>query len=403
MYHVRAGSSRGPWGGRDFPTLLDELALAVSAIGSARSALLTISADRWRAGSMALLALAACLGVAGGTWDAAWHVTLRRETFWSPPHLLLYVGTALALFAAVSGLVGPWLRTGLSGIPTSAGRGLRSLAAEPGFAIAAAGALIVIGAAPLDDFWHRTFGRDVDVWSFPHLVALIGGCAINVGAITAVKSDMERRGPTVLRRAAIMLFLTALLWVVMFGLNWYTLVLARVRDSVQYPVLAVLVSTPVLLLAASALGKGGATVVAAVYMGYTATAHWVLAGFGYALLPFPPVLLVPALGVDVAVLLVPRSTRAPGVAAGLAAAGLFYLAEAASLAWYPHPELPEPRSAAALSYFTAALARPWDLEHIVFGLPLALAAGVPGGLLGAWLATVVAYLARPAGRPGPDA
>src|SRR5262245_52360006 len=28
----------------------------------------------------------------GGFWDVAWHVEIGRDTFWSPPHLLLYLG-----------------------------------------------------------------------------------------------------------------------------------------------------------------------------------------------------------------------------------------------------------------------------------------------------------------------
>ena len=59
-----------------------------------------------RSAALPILTLASLFGVAGGTWDAAWHVTLLRETFWTPPHLLLYGGTGLALLGAGAGILG---------------------------------------------------------------------------------------------------------------------------------------------------------------------------------------------------------------------------------------------------------------------------------------------------------
>ena len=90
--------------------------------------------------ALPIITLASLLGVAGGTWDAAWHVTLLRETFWTPPHMLLYGGTGLALFGGGVGVISAWLS------------GQSPLRARPGFVVAAVGAAIIIGAAPLDDY-----------------------------------------------------------------------------------------------------------------------------------------------------------------------------------------------------------------------------------------------------------
>ena len=40
--------------------------------------------------------------VAGLVWDISWHMTIGRDTFWTPAHLLIYTGGAMA--AGVSGL-----------------------------------------------------------------------------------------------------------------------------------------------------------------------------------------------------------------------------------------------------------------------------------------------------------
>lgn len=348
---------------------------------------LLLAVPETRASSIALafLALAAVFGTAGGTWDAAWHVTLRRETFWSPPHLLLYSGTTIALGAALLGSANAWIR----------GRSI--WASAPGFALAALGALVVIGAAPVDDFWHQTFGRDVDVWSFPHLVALVGGCGINIGAALACRQMLQAgaRRPALVR-AAMVLFLTALLWVTMFGLNWYTLVLALVRDSLQYPLLVSLIAPPVLILCRAMWGRGGATLVTATYVTYVIGAHAVLNAAGYALLPFPPMLLVGAAAVDLLTASA-RPTLARGAAAGLAFVPLFLVAEAASLAWYPHPALPPPRSEAMQGYLTLLAEHPWDLPHVAASLPLLLVASALGGTFGAVVVRGLKRTLQPSG------
>src|SRR6266545_2958765 len=35
------------------------------------------------------------LGWSGSTWDVSWHRALGRDTFWSPPHVAMYIGTTL--------------------------------------------------------------------------------------------------------------------------------------------------------------------------------------------------------------------------------------------------------------------------------------------------------------------
>ncbi|HEY3116440.1 MAG TPA: hypothetical protein VGK54_06840 [Chloroflexota bacterium] len=366
-----------------------------------------------RSAAFTVLTLASLLGMAGGTWDAAWHVTLLRESFWTPPHMLLYGGTGLALLGAGAGILGAWLS------------GQSPLRSRPGFVVAAIGAAIVVGAAPLDDYWHRTFGADVDVWSFPHLVGLSGGAIVYLGAILALETVARRfaltrpnppaaerpasprgrgeDGPLSLR-VSLVFFLTALLWIVMFCLNWYTLVLARSRDSLEYPALATLVAVPVLVLSASLLGRWGATLIAACYMIYIAAAHGLLAHVGFAELPFPPILVVPALAIDLVMAAQRfRGRWVAGMVAGLAFVPLFFAAEAASLAWYPHPLLPPPRSTSALGYYISAAEHPWDLTHIAMSLPICLVIGAVAGIVGAWLGRTIHRLAKEASGWAPPA
>jgi len=107
----------------------------------------------------------------GSGWDVSWHRMFGRDTFWSTPHLFIYVGVALWGVAAI-------IATGTA----MAGRRIRGRAlvvgpfrAELGLGLIGIGALVTILAGPFDNLWHSLFGRDVDIWSPPHLAGIAGG------------------------------------------------------------------------------------------------------------------------------------------------------------------------------------------------------------------------------------
>src|SRR5687767_15908043 len=58
-------------------------------------------AERVRAPIYAVL-FASVSVVVGVLWDISWHSTIGRDTFWSPPHLAIYLG------GAVAGIVCGW-------------------------------------------------------------------------------------------------------------------------------------------------------------------------------------------------------------------------------------------------------------------------------------------------------
>src|ERR1043165_8606752 len=50
-----------------------------------------------------LLGLASTSIVVGLLWDISWHISIGRDTFWTPAHTAIYLGGVL------SGWVGGWL------------------------------------------------------------------------------------------------------------------------------------------------------------------------------------------------------------------------------------------------------------------------------------------------------
>ena len=65
-------------------------------------------ADAWHARSVVFAAACVMVGV---YWDISWHMTIGRDTFWTPAHLLIQAGGLIA--GVTSGYVA--LRTTFAG------------------------------------------------------------------------------------------------------------------------------------------------------------------------------------------------------------------------------------------------------------------------------------------------
>jgi hypothetical protein len=101
----------------------------------------------------------------GKLWDRTWHLTHFFDTFWSPPHLFIFVMTTLtglivARIAFTPRLriwFGPTLRIPLIHFPV------------PGSLVILGAGLIALSCTiQFDNFWHSTFGLDETQWSAPH-------------------------------------------------------------------------------------------------------------------------------------------------------------------------------------------------------------------------------------------
>lgn len=101
-----------------------------------------------------LITVALFSAVLAGTWDVWWHGALGRESFWSPPHLLLYASVIVAIATGCYG----WWKT-----------------RERSWKWLALVLFLVPASAPFDELWHRMFGVEPAnspwiVWSPPHVI-----------------------------------------------------------------------------------------------------------------------------------------------------------------------------------------------------------------------------------------
>src|SRR5437762_9348839 len=130
-------------------------------------------------------------GMVGVYLDTAWHRTVGRDSFFIPPHVFIYCGGLGVLGAALTSVAratlgraedfgGPILR-------------LRRLRLPLGFAVTALRIFVIMAAAPVDAWWHATFGKDVLIWSPPHLQLHLGAGVAAIGLLFAVARSEERR------------------------------------------------------------------------------------------------------------------------------------------------------------------------------------------------------------------
>lgn len=272
--------------------------------------------------------------VVGILWDISWHMTIGRDTFWTPAHMAIYLGGVLA------GICGGWLalKTTFAGTPDERGVAVRfwGFRAPLGAWVAIWGALAMLTSAPFDDWWHNAYGLDVEILSPPHTVLAAGMIAIQLGAMLLVLAPQNRaaEGRTgalgiafVYAAGAVLSMLAILLTEYNYPNAQHAAFFYKVSCAV-YPVLLVAVAR------ASRL-RWAATLTAAFYMLITLAMVWILPLFpaqprlgpidnplDHMVPPgFPLLLIVPALAVD---WLLQRRGKKDGwlLALGLAAAFL---------------------------------------------------------------------------------
>ncbi len=147
----------------------------------------------------------------GAFWDAQWHWTVGRDSFWIPPHLMIYSGTALI---GLLSLVMAWRSS------------MRRGAMLPIFwswITQLFGVVLLVSAAPFDDLWHRRYGIDVTIWSPPHLLGVLGSCVIALGIFSGWALEWQQGVDPRRTRAAIR------------GLVWTTAIVVSLLNFALIP------------------------------------------------------------------------------------------------------------------------------------------------------------------------
>ena len=209
---------------------------------------------------MTRLAVAALLfTVYAGMWDVWWHGSVGRDTFWEPPHLLLYAGITASIAIGVYG----WYKT-----------------REVVWKRLAFALLAILVSAPVDEFWHRAFGTEspaspLIVWSPPHLILVLAVVGSMAMLLPIVGGERDERVRWIMRSALLAGILSLLLFLVLplqplgfhalFGFYgatfaaFLTALILLIAQRCPGPLNAVMTSVFVLLLSAMLTGEASAT------------------------------------------------------------------------------------------------------------------------------------------------
>jgi hypothetical protein len=136
-------------------------------------------------------------------WDISWHMTIGRDTFWTPAHLLIQFGAVLGGCAAAALIFG----TSFSGNPDARESSIRVLGfwGPLGAFLCAWGAAAMLISAPFDNWWHNAYGLDVKIISPPHQLLGVGIESINFGGMILIAGALNRAQGALRRRLGLML------------------------------------------------------------------------------------------------------------------------------------------------------------------------------------------------------
>jgi hypothetical protein len=261
----------------------------------------------WHAPTVVVAAVCVMVGV---YWDISWHMSIGRDSFWTPAHLLIQAGGLVA--GLTSGYVA--LRTTFGGDTRAQDAAVRfwGFRAPLGAWVCIWGCLAMVTSAPFDNWWHDAYGLDVRIISPPHAVLALGIGAIGVGALLLTLAWQNRE--TRQQRLAMWLLLVAgalllmdrsILLTEYSGKNQQHIGLFYIVSMMAYPM-------AIVMMAKASKMRWGGTLTAAIFMAVMLSLMWSI-----QLLPatpklgpiyqpithmvgmaFPVLLVVPALGVD---------------------------------------------------------------------------------------------------------
>ena len=275
--------------------------------------------------------------VVGLIWDISWHMSIGRDTFWTPAHLLIQGGGLIAGLG--SGALA--LQLTFRGTPAAKASAVSfwGFRAPFGAWVCILGCGAMLTSAPFDDWWHDAYGLDVRIISPPHILLGLGMLGIVMGAMLRTLALQNAEHSATQRRAAFLYTLSTGLFlaiVSIFLLEWSD---RRAMHSGSF-YSALSIALPIVLVATAVAGrrKYPATIAAAIYKIVLAGTSWVLMLFPaepklgpiyrtithFVPLDFPLLLVVPALAIDLTWSRV-REWRTLKAAAALGAAFLIAL------------------------------------------------------------------------------
>ncbi|MEO8702255.1 MAG: hypothetical protein ABI867_19580 [Kofleriaceae bacterium] len=247
----------------------------------------------------------------GVYWDISWHMTVGRDSFWTPAHLAIQLGGIIAGIAGSFLIVTTTLRRTAPLRESSIG--VWGFRGPFGAFLAVWGAAAMLVSAPFDNWWHSAYGLDVKILSPPHAVLTLGILGVTTGGVLQIVAVCNRATGALRRRLELAMLATAgaITVLAMTAILEHTF-RSNLHTGDSYRAIAIV--APLILLAfGHASGRRwGATIIAATYTGFMLAMLWLFPLFGaepklgpvyqpithMIPLEFPVLIVVPAIALD---------------------------------------------------------------------------------------------------------
>src|SRR5215831_12436305 len=220
--------------------------------------------------------------VIGMYWDISWHMSIGRDTFWTPAHIAIQAGGIIAGLSGALLILTTTLRPGSALRPAAIG--VWGFHGPFGAFLGVWGAATMVVSAPFDDWWHNAYGLDVTVLSPPHTVLTLGILGVSVGGVLNVVAMLNTAtGALRNRLEAVLLAVGAeVVVLVMTVIFEYTLRHNLHRERC-YRAVAIVAPLTILAFARASGRRWAATTIAAGYTAFMIGALWI-----FALVPAEP-------------------------------------------------------------------------------------------------------------------
>jgi hypothetical protein len=247
----------------------------------------------------------------GAYWDISWHMSIGRDSFWTPAHLAIQFGGILA--AACSAGVIFSTTFGKSPAAKAASISVWGFRGPLGAFLCAWGGVAMATSAPFDNWWHEAYGLDVKILSPPHMVLNLGVLGVTSGGLLLTLSALNRASGEQRRTfERVLLMIGGEMLLLNLTAVWERTFRVELHMGQAYVAMSVVAPWLMLALARAADDRWGATKAAAIYTALSLLGLWIMPLFPaepklgpvyqpithFIPLEFPVLVLFPAVALD---------------------------------------------------------------------------------------------------------
>lgn len=249
--------------------------------------------------------------VTGLIWDISWHMTIGRDTFWTPAHICIQLGGILAAWTSAYLIFSTTF--GSNAAAQAASIKVWGFRGPTGAFLACWGGVVMVTSAPFDNWWHNSFGLDVEILSPPHVVLGQGILGVSLGTLLMVTARRNRAEALARERLTWLMCLVGGLMITLHTILLEELIQASMmHNAMFYRALCLGVPCILVMLVVGSGFRWGATAVASIYMSIRMAQLWILPLFAadpklgpvytrvthMVPMTFPLLLIGPALVID---------------------------------------------------------------------------------------------------------